>query len=358
MSTLICRKLGRTWFVGFCGLLLCMTALAQGDRLDEVIRGAEASRSKLHSAELTMTCHVTETEAFVRQYDLKRTPEDKTDTIHWAFKDEKTFREFEESPADKQGGGATYKLLSRTTTNIFDGKDGYTMLGSTYSSHDKKIVQGNIEHWAANYFSPLDLGYKADTHWLAEELKSGMFRYVDASEDPAFGTLLHFTGEEHSGNQYSVWVAPQFGYLAVRVRDDIAMHGVKRALVCETKQIVHKGEVWFPVQGLTRVLDTKDGSETLISEEMLTVTALKLNEVPDSLFVPDIPVGAAMKDGATNLYWRVGANGERIYVDITGKGNATNYLTGWLFMASITSLLVLTVLAYVRWKRKQWAKQV
>ena len=357
MSTLICRKLGRTWFIGFCALLLCMTALAQGDRLDEVIRGAEASRSKLHSAEATMTWHVIETAAFIRQYNFNRPPEDKTDTLHWAFKDNKTFRELEESPADKQGGAA-YKLLSRTTTNIFDGKDGYTMLGSKYSSHDKRIVQGNIEHWASNYFSPLDLGYKADTHWLAEELKSGMFRYVDASEDPAFGTLLHFTGEEHSGNQYSVWVAPQFGYLAVRVRDDIAMHGVKRALVCETKQIIHKGDVWFPMQGLTRVLDTKDGSETLISEEMLTVTALKLNEVPDSLFVPDIPVGAAMKDGATNLYWRVGANGERIYVDITGKGNATNYLTGWLFMASITSLLVLTVLAYVRWKRKQWAKQV
>ena len=357
MSTLICRKLGRTWFVGFCALLLCMTALAQGDRLDEVIRGAEASRRNLHSAEVTMTCRLMETEAFVRQFDTNNPPQDKTDTVHWAFKDEKTFRMFEETFGDNQGKVA-HNLLSRTNTNIFDGKDGYSMLDSNYTNTDKKIVQGDIEHRSRNYFSPLDLGYKADTHWLAEKLKSERFHFVDASEDPAFGTLLHFVSEEQSNKVYSLWIAPQFGYLAVRVRQDMTPGNVHQALVYETKQIVHKGEVWFPMQGTMQFVDTKEGIETLLTEQTLSVTDLKLNEVPDSRFVPDIPVGAGMKDGATNLYWHVGANGERIYVDITGKGNATNYWTGWLFMASITSLLVLTVLAYVRWKRKQWAKQV
>lgn len=359
MSILICQNPGRTWVIVSCALLLCMTALAQGDRLDEAVRGAEASRSKLHSAEVIMTCHAVQTEAFNQQYGLTGPPEDKTDTIHWAFKGEKTYREFEESPEDKQSNTAN-KLISQTTTNIFDGKDGYTMLGSKYTGRSKKIVQGNIEHWASTDFSPLDIGYRADTHWLAETLRSGKFHYVDASEDPAFGTLLHFLGEEHSGEQYSIWVAPQFGYLAVRVRDDIAMRGLKRAQVFETKQIVHKGDVWFPMQGSMRYLDTKDGGEMLVAEQTLTVTDLKLNEVPDSRFVPDIPVGAAMKDGETNLYWIVEANGGRRYVDISGagKGKATNYSTGWLFMASVTSMLVLTVLAYVRWKRKQWAKQV
>ena len=54
-----------------------------------------------------------------------------------------------------------------------------------------------------------------------------------------------------------------------------------------------------------------------------------------------------------NTGYKIGVNNEKIFIDNNEANNPKKLAPGWLFMASVTSLLVLTVLAYVRWKSKQ-----
>jgi len=355
MSLLTFRSQAFSRLLLICGVLVGSAALAQDNSLDAVIRAAETERGRLQSAQVTMTARSVITEAMIKQHEMKNPERDKTEIIQWAFKGEKLFREYETAYDTTQQKNVTHKLTSVKTTDIYDGKDGYSILTEKHSSGGKPHIQGNIEHHRVNHLSPLDFGYKVDTHWLAETLQTNTFRYVDTVQDAAFGTLLHFASEEQKGKRFNVWIAPQFGHLAVRVRHDSAFGGGKQALSMEAKRIEKKGEVWFPVEGSMKSFDTTDGNDNLLTEQTLTVTKWEVNAVPDSKFVPNIPVGAYMKDGETNAFWRVGSNGERIYRDISGGSRQSGFLPGWLSSFVIATLLTLTILAYIRWKRQQSA---
>ncbi len=81
------------------------------------------------------------------------------------------------------------------------------------------------------------------------------------------------------------------------------------------------------------------------------VTRFELNNVPDSLFTPQLRTGYRLQDTATREFWRIGPGGEKIFMDTTSKDEKSSMSFGWLFMASTTALLLLGMGAL--WRRRQ-----
>jgi len=104
--------------------------------------------------------------------------------------------------------------------------------------------------------------------------------------------------------------------------------------------------------------ETENGSDNLLTEQTLTVTKWEVNNVSDSKFVPNLPVGAHMRDGETRVAWRIGSNGEKIYKDTDNQSGQSSFLPSGFSTVIVAILLVLTIIAYIRWKRKQSVQTV
>ena len=89
----------------------------------------------------------------------------------------------------------------------------------------------------------------------------------------------------------------------------------------------------------------------LLVSNKLDVTKFVLNSVSGEAFKPDLHHGAYVKDGETNQYWKIGPNGERLYIDIGANKETSNIFLNWLFVLSITVLLMLGMGALLRWRR-------
>ena len=95
----------------------------------------------------------------------------------------------------------------------------------------------------------------------------------------------------------------------------------------------------------------ENGKRVLLLENQLRVTKFEINNVPDSAFNPNLQPGTYVKDGETNQYWEIGLHGERKYIDIGANNGTSNIFLNWLFVLSITVLLLLGMGALLRWRR-------
>lgn len=270
-------------------------------------------------------------------------------SVEWAFKDQKRFKQYTESfKLDNQT--AQHKLTSRTRSEIFDGQNQYNLLDSKYTGRKDRVVQGVIEHSDGTEILPLRFGHQVDGQWLVDALRSGRYHENGTTTDPQFGLLYQFTGSSNTNAQTRFWLAPKYGFIAVRIEDDFEAPSHHQQLAFLTRRVEQHNSVWFPTAGTMQFSEVAGDRKTLLTERQFTVHQLELNTVPDSFFKPNLQPGYFMKDGTTNEYWKITPNGGKLFIDISNQDQISKRPMGWLFMLSLTSLLFLGMGAI--WRRR------
>ena len=86
----------------------------------------------------------------------------------------------------------------------------------------------------------------------------------------------------------------------------------------------------------------------------LKVEKYKFDDIGDDLFTFTPKPGNLLK--RNNDIFKISPMGTELLVPRPTSSNRGYNPIGWLYMASVTTLLVLTVGAYVKWKRNQLSK--
>ena len=249
----------------------------------------------------------------------------------------------------------TTQLQGTDTRNVhltlYDGTQRYdSTYNEGYKSGRHSIVvwsQGTSYHFLSLY------GFQDwHTNRLPSELiRSGQYRFDHSERDTNYGTVSCFS-YQHDGQPAKVWLAPQRDGLIVR---DEYEEG-KNKVTFEISDMQQWKGAWAPKQVTQLIYSKQDGS--LSTKIDIGFDEMRLNELHEDDFVYKFKPGYEFTDAPTNVFWHLGPHNEKIYDDRTVQRHLATMELGWLYMASVTTLLVLTVGAYVRWKQKQWAKQV
>jgi len=183
------------------------------------------------------------------------------------------------------------------------------------------------------------------------------FRLVSEQSDGKYGKLLVFEGNSQNGRDtVRFHIAPQFGYRVVYSERLLKNNVLSDAY--RITSLINVNEYWLPAEiqhnYYVQPIDNTTPDKTIVYQ-MANHT---VNDVPDAILKLELKPGDYEWNEKDNSIYKLGANGERIFQDDTKANSPRAMLPGWLYMASVTSLLVLTILAYVRWKSKQWSEAV
>lgn len=334
-------------------ILLPSAAWSQSNTasVEEIIKAVEQYPQQLQSARMEGIEINRTTADFSRVNQSQGQPETTKQHIIWAFKGEKRYKQYTES-FDPKEQKTLHKLVALERTEIFDGQDQYTLLGSELTGLKDKRVQGNIEHANRTDILPLRFGHQVGGKWLVDVLRSGDYEFKGTMNDPQFALLYQFSASTGTNEQTRFWLAPKYGFIAVRTELESKVGSRHPLLVHQLKRAEQRHSIWFPTAGTMEFFEIEGGKKTLLSERQFSVSRFELNNVPDNLFKPNLRPGYAMKDGATNQVWRIGPNGEKIFIDMSNTGQSRSMPIGWLFMASLTTLLVLGMGALL-WRRRR-----
>lgn len=242
-------------------------------------------------------------------------------------------------------------------TEMFDGEHQYSFVNTQHTNGEgdigsrKEAVQGIIQQSNFTLVLPLSVGPQVYGKWVAESLRSGQYTLKGTVQDLRHGLLYQFDGSTGSSQGTRLWLAPKYEFLAVRTEFETQVHDRHQLTVRELDRAEQHGSLWFPVAGTVRHFEIEGNKRTLLIQSQFQVDHLELNNVPDSLFQPQIKPGYYMKDAATNQYWKVGSNGEKIFMDISKPEDSGEMRYGWLFMLSATTLLGLGVTTL--WRRRR-----
>lgn len=273
----------------------------------------------------------------------------------WAFKGEKRWMHYAEpiDAAAQEKAKVRHKTLSVTRTEIFDGQKRYNVLTEGLSGLKNNVVHVNMGSKGGVSMLPLSSGLHMSNKWLVDALRTGSYQVAGTSSDPQFGLLYQLTGSSDSRRRVRLWLAPKYGFLAVRVEQGNPEVGNHTLTVLKVNRVEQHGSIWFPVAGSMQYLGFENGKQILLSERTYNISRLELNNVPDSLFTVEMKPGYAVRDTDTQKYWKVGLKGEKIYKDLTTNAQQSEMRYGWLFMLSATTLLGLGVNAL--WRRRRRA---
>ena len=208
--------------------------------------------------------------------------------------------------------------------------------------------------------SSKDLAFKVPitSRWPSELLRQG-FHIVKTSKDKDFGTLIECSGSLKEWSRYAVtprlnfWIAPDFGGRVIRTT---FLYKSNRSEYV-VKKMARKSGIWFPISEEILRYRMDDNKETLISKNEISIHEFSPNRVQEQDINFAYKPGDRVQDVASSSFFRVGANGEKIYKDVQDKDTRPSYLSEGLVTGSLISLLVLTVGAYIWWKRKQLSRQ-
>lgn len=181
------------------------------------------------------------------------------------------------------------------------------------------------------------------------------FQIVAEKNHEKFGKITVFSGKHPftSGYKLNFSVAPEYGYRVVH--SEIQLPNGKPGFIGEMKSLEKVQGYWLPT--VYEELIYNGVSNEPVLKKRYTFYNHTVNDVSDKLLNVELSAGDYVWDESSKATYKVGAGGELIFEDVTGRNRPQYMWPGWLFTASVTTLLVLTVFAYVRWKRKQWAKR-
>ncbi len=276
----------------------------------------------------------------------------------WAFKDDKRFREYTELGPPK-GPNERHQLTSLTNTVIYDGKQTFHQIASHYTGLKEPALSGGLDQKDLHDdVTPLSFGYQLNDQWLADVLQNGDFQPCGVLSDPTWGQLEGYSENkqvQYGTQRTAVWLARGYHWLMVRSESDCDTtfqgHRLHILMSSELEKAEQRDGVWFPTQGTVKAYGIENGQKMLISTRAIQVNSFTLNDTPDSLFEIKFQPGLAYTDVATQQFFHIGPNGEKINIDLHGQDRVPQHLVGWVFMLSATTLLCLGM--GVLWRKQK-----
>ena len=162
---------------------------------------------------------------------------------------------------------------------------------------------GGIAYLRDNKFKPLDpdavlqYGYKVHGVWIGDLLRRGKPHVEGTVMDTRFGplTVVRCRNMTTWGSQEEVrlWLAPKFGWLAVKTETWLPYARPPFALqmVYETEKLIKSGRLWVTSVGKMRYAALGLGRQQALGDSSPHFTNIVFNDVPDSRFLLHDPVG-------------------------------------------------------------------
>lgn len=165
-------------------------------------------------------------------------------------------------------------------------------------------------------------GFMLHGKLFSDLVQQAEFRFVGQEEDATHGTVYKFSNQGADTKRYETFsLSPRNGYLSVKTESHSESRGEVQDYTWAVRKFQKIGDSFFPEVCEQRSETTEDGRMTV---RVATETISDLSaDVPASLFVVNPKPGDAVKESETNKYWRIGKNGEKIYVDISNKNRTS-----------------------------------
>jgi hypothetical protein len=244
-----------------------------------------------------------------------------------------------ELPAVLYDGKATYLLTYTPSAN--GGSERRTAATKTVGDSGRKP-------------DVLSFGYKVNhegNRWIGDLLRAGNYHVAGVQADPQFGTLYAVQGQT-GGKEIAFWFAPKYGYLAVRT-DTGGVNGSR--YIYRVLDLKQEQGLWFAANAVQETYQSSDNQ--LASRYTVEARDIRLNAAASSLFDPSLPAGSSLFEQDKNARYMVGPDGEKV-IDRryeVSKNEPYHMSMAWLFVGSLTMLLLLGVGALLRWQRQRAA---
>ncbi|HLI49988.1 MAG TPA: hypothetical protein VKV18_15060 [Chthonomonas sp.] len=199
--------------------------------------------------------------------------------------------------------------------------------------------------------SPFTCAYRPFGDWLADTLHKENGRILTVLSDPVAGTLYEISCKTPQGFTHLLWLAPNYGWAAVRASTVIQGRERIRVVCSDFKPI--EG-VWLPT--ICRVIKygSQRGRQVAYGEQAMTDAQYELNNVPDSLFEVHLPEGSIVFDLDRHARYVIGPGGIRYNDPRTEMVQSVpHYLFAWLFIGILTALVLILSGIFIGWRRKQ-----
>ena len=172
--------------------------------------------------------------------------------------------------------------------------------------------------------------------------------------DNRFDILIPVTVQDASKDEnLTFYFAPKNGWLCVKL--EVSDSSQKFKIVNETLRAKQFGDIWLPMLCRRGSVDHMEDALPDHEGTWLSVEKYQLDNISDDLFTFKPRPGNLLK--RESEIYRISPSGSEEVVRQIASRNRGYSPFGWLYMASVTSLLVLTIGAFVKWKRKQLAKR-
>ena len=237
---------------------------------------------------------------------------------------------------------------STSTDSIFYGDAGFHLVtimpGGRYVNED---VATSIA------FPVQTIGFwvSEEKKWPDELLESGRYQVVGKRRSAEYSTVIDIKGATVDNHPTRFTVAPEFGYRVIEAETQDE-NSVYRS---ELKSLIKINGTWCPKR-FTRTVQSLKGYSPSIQDYYLDKIIVNKAVKSDILFnavAGDHNENFRSKNSSYTL-----PDGSRKYVTLSNDNQSLfSLVKGWLYIASVTTLLVLTVGAFIKWKRKQLSKQ-
>ncbi len=314
-----------------------------GVDVDRLVQGIQAAEARIQSAKCTITVSAKNADIPLKDANglaVPPMPENMVTIV--ATKGRKAYMETvstSDDPPPSPHSALFYRYARRF---INDGKQSY------HNESPKNPASGQPTMW----IPVSQAGAAGVKEWLyhvnlnknvLDLLRNRQYTGVAASSSPAFGPVvtITFDPQKHLDTpekSESIDLAPAYGYAIVRVRTD-------GLVTQEITKFTREAGVPLPSQARR----TSYVYSKLYRVETITFTDLEINNVPDSLFAANIKPGDIWQDKGTRYI--IGRNGARILQWSDHDRVNRKMPIGWLFIASLTTAVLLGLGALARRRR-------
>jgi len=338
----------------FFTLIIASRCYAQSR--EEIREGIKHNQTDFPAVQADVMYKAIRTDDYYRILEADRSmPTENTGTYKWAAKGSKLYLSFDRQILTKKGTDVISS--QKPTVEVYNGQNHTVLTEPPASEAEKQMV--DIQKNRPNSVNPLEFGYTLLGNWYNDLLEKNALRLVGNKQTTTHGKVYILEGNLSRGGKVVCWVAPSRNYLVIRA-EMLSKDGSDRNTY-EAQNIEQINGWWFPKIGVHTWSMLDGGKYRRIQETRHHIKNITVGTVDDGLFqIPQLQPGAQIQDHVEGKFFLVGANGERIFQGIIGdKSGAPEQKpvksSGWLFMVSFITLLLIGVGLFVKWRRPRTA---
>ncbi len=276
-----------------------------------------------------------------------------------SLKDEKElYIETKISPELLQSQGKSFLSddIEYTEKLIFDGRDTY-MFAPRAGFQSNKPSQISVVHRFISFTGIRELGFTSNfiSGSIENALQSGKFVLDSVRMNRKYGLIHDFVGKIDS-TLVKFSVSSTYGYLVVDSSQEFTANGKLILNSFHIDEVKNFKGGWVPTAVTLNYGEMASGTNMIHSQRFYSFSKFDMDSVENAIFEPKVSTHAIFADDTNETMWHQSPTNEKVYIASNKHHQKVMYF-GWLYMASVSSLLVLTVGAYVKWKRKQLSKQ-